>query len=144
MKTTNFEYPYYKIPESVFPTNRCKGNNARRTLVLSEQKDFEENGPLLVKILRAVELDFEQDVSFILMQDGETLSLLSTPEISNYDNLILFGIKPMQVGLASQKSSSLMRLENLTIIVSGSLDKIIKDSNVKKDLWAQLKAVFKS
>jgi DNA polymerase III psi subunit len=128
----------------VFPTNRCKGNNARRTLVLSEQKDFEENGPLLVKILRAVELDFEQDVSFILMQDGETLSLLSTPEISNYDNLILFGIKPAQIGLASRQSSSLLRLENHTIIVSGSLNKITQDAKVKKDLWAQLKAVFKS
>jgi len=143
LKTSNFEYAFYNIPDSVFPIDRCKGNNARRTLVLVEQKDFEVHGVLLTKILRAVELEFERDVSFISLQKNETLSLLNTSTINEYDNVLLFGVKPNQIGLKTQSGSSLLKLETLTIIVSESLDTITKDTSAKRNLWVQLKRVFK-
>ncbi len=144
MKTSNFEYPYYNISDSTFPTHRCIGNNARRTLVLVEQKDFEEHGVLLTKILRAVELDFNQDVSFISMEKDESLSLLSTSSAKDYDNLILFGIEPRQIGLRTNPRLSLLRLENHTVIVSARLSTIATDAKAKRILWDHLKEVFKS
>ena len=143
MNTSNFEYPYYNIPESVFPTNRCIGNNARRTLVLAERNDFEVHGVLLTKILRAVELDFERDVSFLPMEQGEALSILNTSSAKDYDYLLLFGIQPRQIRLLTNSRVSLLKLENHTVIVSSSLSTIAKDAKAKRTLWEHLKDVFK-
>jgi len=142
LKTSNFEYPCYNISDSSFPTHRCIGNNARRTLVLAEQKDFEEHGVLLTKILRAVELDFNQDVSFISMESGESLNLLSTSSAKDYDNLLLFGINPRQIGLMTNARLSLLRLEEHTVIASTQLSTIATDPKAKRILWDHLKEVF--
>lgn len=143
MNTLNFEYPYYNIPGSVFPTNRCLGNNARRTLVLAERYDFEVHGVLLTKILRAVEFDFERDVSFLPMEQDEALCLLNTSSAKDYDYLLLFGIQPSQIGLLTNPRLSLLKLENHTVIVSTDLSTIAKDAKAKRILWEHLKDVFK-
>jgi DNA polymerase III psi subunit len=143
LKTSNFEYPYYNIPETEFPTGRCIGNNARCTLVLVEQKDFEEHGVLLTKILRSVELDFERDISFISMRKDEYLKLLPSSNVNEYDHVLLFGISPDQIGLTVNARRTLLKLEHLTVIVSPPLDTIGKDASAKRILWEHLKNVFR-
>lgn len=143
MNTSNFEYPYYSIPVSAFPTDRCIGNNARRTLVLVDQKDFEEHGVLLTKILRAVELDFKQDVSCIALEKDESLSLLNNASAKDYDHVLMFGIAPRQIGLMTNPRLSMLRLENHIVIASTLLGTIAKDPKAKRILWEHLKDVFK-
>jgi len=144
LKTGNFEYQYYNLSESEFPIDRCIGNNARRALVLAEQKDFQEHSALLKKILRAVNLDFEHDVSFLSMQKDEMLNLLNTTHVTEYNHVLLFGIAPSQIGFKMKPGLDLLKLEALTIIVSATLDSISKDALAKRKLWELLKNVFKS
>lgn len=144
MNTSNFILPYYDIPKSEFPIDRCNGNNAKRTLVLVEQKDFKEHGALLTKILRAVDLDFKEDVSFIALEKGESLSFLNTASVNEYDNVLLFGVAPTQLGLQTNPRLSMIRLENHTIIISTQLSHISIDAKAKRTLWEHLKEVFKS
>ena len=143
MNSSIFEFPYYDISGSEFPINRCKGNNARRTLVLVERTDFEEHGVLLTKILRAVDLDFEQDVSFITLEKDETVGLLNSSIAKQFDYVLLFGIAPRQIGLMTTSRLSMLRLENHTIIVSTLLSMVSKDAKAKRILWSHLKEVFK-
>jgi len=138
-----FEYPYYNISESVFPKDRCIGNNERRTLVLVEQKDFADHGALLTKILRAVDLDFEQDISFIPVEKNERISFLNTSDSKEYENILLFGLEPQQIGLMTNPGQGLLRLEDFTVIVSSPLSAIAKDPVAKRNLWGHLQRVFK-
>lgn len=144
MQSTPFEYPYYDISEHAFPKERIIGNNSKRLLVLSFPDDFDKNGVLLKKILRAVDFDFEQDISFLTVEPNEQIGFMQSVELKNYDTVILFGVTLPQIGLSIQTKRTLFRLENLTLILSQTLGVISENAQAKRELWGHLQQVFKA
>lgn len=140
------KYPYYFWPETPIPWADCAGSNAKRTLILSVSAETAGNLPLLKKILRAIDLDFDEDIHFLYTPDNFQTQLMADPHLGSYRRLILFGISPSQVGIPSRGTAEcqVFHFEKCVCIAAPSLDDIEKKPEQKKVLWSALKMVFQN
>lgn len=139
-------FQYYFWPEEHFPWTHCSGANAKSTLVLSSGSEVAQSLPFLKKILRAVDLDFDQDIHFLSTSADLQIQLLSVPQFDAYEKLLLFGLKPSQIGILSgdHAGCQVFQFERLTCVSAPALAEIEAQAVQKKQLWVALKQVFKN
>lgn len=140
------DFPYYSWPEATLSWSTVQGSNNKRALVICEDSDVAENLPFLKKILRSVDLDFDQDIHFIPVEANLNMHLLSSPGMKAYHNLILFGIQPSQIGIigGDRPGCTMFQFETLTCVASPRLSELNSHSEHKKQLWSALKQLFQS
>lgn len=139
-------FTYYSWPETAFHWSDMQGANGKRALVICEDSDAAENLPFLKKILRSVDLDFDQDIHFTLVKSDVNIQLLSDPKMNAYDNLILFGIQPSQIGIAGgdRTGCTMFQFEKVTCVATPRLSELNANAEHKKQLWSALKQMFQS
>lgn len=140
------KYSYYFWPEMALPWPQCSGANHKNTLVLILDADAEGYLSFLKKILRAVDLDFDEDIHFLPASEHLDIRLISDPQIDAYRNVVLFGIRPSQIGIrdADKAGCCVFQFEKLVCVSAPSLADIEKYPDHKKHLWSALKQVFQS
>ena len=98
----------------------------------------------LKKILRSVDLDFDQDIHFLSVPSDLQSVMISDPQISMYRKVILFGIRPTQIGIHANDSPpcGLFQFEGFDCLTAPTLDEIESTPEYKKQLWDGLKQIF--
>jgi hypothetical protein len=128
------------------PWPQCAGANTKNTLVLILDADAAGYLSFLKKILRAVDLDFDEDIHFLPAPENLETQLMADPQIASYSKLVLFGIRPSQIGIrdADKAGCCVFQFEKLVCVSAPSLADIDKFPNHKKHLWSALKQAFQS
>lgn len=135
--------PYYSLDSVPIPWDHCTGQGLKRTLVMMVQSEYDTHLSLLKKILSAVNLNFETDISFLCLPEGVRYSVLSDPQLHKYDNLMTFGFDLTQLGLENLNTPPcVFHFENITCIIAPSLSSISDKPAMKKALWNILKGTF--
>lgn len=137
-------FSYYFWPDTPFSWSAVQGANHKRVFVICEDSEVAENLPFLKKVLRSVDMDFDQDVHFTLVSPEIKVQLLSDPQMQAYDHLILFGIRPSQIGITGgdKAGCSMFQFEKITCIAAPRLSELNSNADHKKQLWSALKHLF--
>ncbi len=135
----------YNIPEAT-EGNRISTNNIEKSLItiLLKINDYNnESLNFLESIMKAIGFDLNSEC--ILREFKENI-LIDFSKIKDDDNskyLIGFGLKTNQFKTqAIINTEKWNHFDNLSLLLSDSLDKIKNDIKLKKTLWIELKKVF--
>lgn len=124
-------YPVYKIPES--PQQKIH-NHPRWLGIIVGQPVSTADEELLQKICTALHADFTTEVSVIIVQPGEEISLHQYSDLSLF---LSFGVRPSQLGVWIDLSSAgIKMLETYAFILTIPLPDLAKSPMAKKQLWA--------
>jgi DNA polymerase III psi subunit len=110
--------------------------------VLTVEEDIPTHLQFLRKILRAVDLDFDTDIHFLITPAGFRTHLLSDPNLKVYRHVLIFGIPNSHIGLQGgpEPSCAAYTFDQCTCITAPALGKISGNPELKKALWSALKA----
>jgi len=121
------------------------GLNKRNIGFIVFEEHYKSHKELLHKIISAVGLDVENDVSIIeLKTQNARVVLNELYRKSPCKHYFFFGLDVHQLSLQSDlKPHYPMVTENFVIHLSHSLEELATDVEKKKQLWAYLKKIFK-
>lgn len=138
--------PFYTQQSEAIDWDTSTGQNKKHTLVLVVHSDVPGQLTFLKKVLRAVDLDFETDITFLPVSHTQQTRLLSAPRLSEFNSILSFGIDPQNIGLpvARENLPCCMHFEKCIVLCSPALSDVSADSAQKKALWSALKEIFVS
>lgn len=121
------------------------GENNRNISFIVSKNEYESNQDLLYKIIQAVGLNLEKDISIIQLENAKGRIVLNElNRQSTSKHFFVFGLSKKQLGLQSDLHYHHPRVtENFVIHLSYSLDELASNTLKKKELWAYLKKIFK-
>jgi len=136
--------PFYSHDASPIRHEDCTGSNKRNILLIITRQDIPDQIPFVKKVLRAVEIDFDEDIHLYIQEKTTALSVLSDPKVLAHDTLIVFGLKPSQLGIydSDQFSCQICSFEKITCLLAPPLHEIASAPELKKQLWDRLKEIF--
>lgn len=132
----------YPVPNEGPDTDRYKGLNAKRLLVVLAEIEVNSYYDLLSKILRAIGFDIDADINLLVLNPQESVALFSSDIHEQYDRVLLMGVSPRTLGLALDLPIGIQRLEKITVIAGPTLEKVSQDEKVKRAFWSILKTEF--
>jgi len=130
----------YNIPEP----NVAQPKSVNDLVVVLYVQDLEENRTLLEKILTAIKLDIDKDVTIIPIKENESINISKV--INGATKKVLsFGLGPKKLGLnASFAANYLYPTESFFVMLTYGLGKLELDKEKKKALWMALQGAFVS
>lgn len=115
--------------------------DATKSIVVLLHQAKKEELELLGKIFQAVGKNILSDAYVI--NEKEVPSFKTIVQAVEFNKLLVFGLAPQQIGLhVSIGAYQLLHFQNKQILFSHGLTTIATDLNHKKQLWAQLQAMF--
>jgi ATP-dependent protease Clp ATPase subunit len=132
----------FKIPNFDASSISIQGKGTKKLLVICRKQGFSEvQSTALQKMMSAIKYDYENDIFMMTSDENEQISL-SFLDIE-YKDLILFGIKPENIGFnVEYKSHEINRLDSRRLLVFEGLDIVLADNNKKLLLWNKLQEMF--
>ncbi len=132
-----FDFQFYDIPEP-----QVVSGNINEILVIVEKQDYVLKESLLRKILAAVKLDINSQVTFLQLEEGATINLASIAE-DGVQKVFTFGFKPTTLGLnGSFRGYQFYQTASFSILFSHSLKALSEKPAKKKALWTAMQAEF--
>lgn len=129
--------------------NRCKGRNEQKTLVVFQTSETEEELlAFLEKVLAAAQLDLATDILSLILTPGEKFSFIDLCHFFDIQSLLVFGIKPEQLGIHFQiVPYELLRYEGRNYVFLDDLQLIYDErqqggKRMSGELWKVLKTLF--
>lgn len=124
---------------------RISGKNQKNCLVIVSGAGFnEENHAFLAKIFSAVQFDLENDIMLYTWDQTDKTSLVQIMARLPFSTCILFGISPLTLGLKMQiEPWKIIQLSTFSLLYCEPLSKIATDQVMKKNLWENLKQLWK-
>ena len=139
---TNFDdFDKYVFPEAVDHRGHLIGNNQKSILVLClENKLGETNLDLLKKILKAKNIDLNDDALLLTIEEDAEINISRLIREEKIKHLFVFGIHAKQIGINVQwKLYQKFTLSGVQILISHNLEDLSSNQAFKKNLWNQLK-----
>ena len=138
--------PFYSRQATRIEWTSCTGANKQNILLLLTRKEIPAQVPFAKKILRAVNIDFDEDIHFCTHDDVTPISILSDPHVLTHDTVIVFGIRPSQLGIYDRDhlACQICSFENITCLLAPSLQDVAADPELKKKLWDALQEIFRT
>lgn len=131
-----FDFQFYNIPE----TQEVVGE-INEILVIVEKQDYVLKESLLKKILAAVKLDIDSQVTFLQLEEGATINLASKAE--GVKKVFTFGLKPTRLGLNGLfRGYQFYQTATFSILFSHSLKLLSEKPEKKKALWTAMQGEF--
>jgi hypothetical protein len=98
------DFTLYRLPDGSIAQDRITGEGRRHIWLLYEAnpEEAEELSAFLGKILQAAKIDRLRDAKSIRITPGERISLQQIPAWEEASHLLLFGTKPIDLGLNLQ------------------------------------------
>lgn len=131
-----FDFQFYNIPsaQEVY-------SDVKEILVIVENQDYVLKESLLKKILAAVKLDLETQVTFLKLDEGATINLASISE--GVKKVFTFGLKPTRLGLnGAFRGYQFYQSASFSILFSHSLKALAEKPEKKKALWTAMQTEF--
>lgn len=129
------------LAESVITDTLEEGKNL--LVILFKSDTSIENMEGLKKILTAVRLDFDRDVSLRIISDEKSVSLIGLGNQNTFPNVWIFSDKPEQVVINCPKTYyQPIVFENLKVLLAESLQTILTDQKRKVKLWKLLQKMY--
>lgn len=118
------------------------GNGFKRLVVVIDRDNYDaQEAELLHKMMLAIKYNIKEDVFLIEVDKKTSLSLANL--ISVWDNLILFGIPPYNLGLNIQyKPYVILPLEEKNVIYVEDLKSISANNSKKQAIWGLFQKLF--
>lgn len=132
----------FKIPNFDVSSISIQGKGAKKLVVICRKQGFSEvQLTALQKMISAIKYDYENDIFMMTCDENEQISL-SMLNVE-YKDLILFGIKPENIGYnLDYKSQEINKLDKSRLLVFEGLDIVLSDNNKKLLLWNKLQEMF--
>ncbi len=131
-----FDFDVYDLPDS---QNVLADTN--EVLVVVRRDDFLLQETLLKKILTAVKLDLDTQVTFLQLEEGAVINLATAARQAK--KVFTFGLKPTQLGLnGGFRGYRFYKTESFSLLFSHSLKDLSEKPAKKKALWDAMKAEF--
>ena len=132
----------FKIPNFDVSSISIQGKGAKKLVVICRKQGFSEvQLTALQKMISAIKYDYENDIFMLTCDENEQISL-SMLNV-DYKDLILFGIKPENIGYnLDYKSQEINKLDKSRLLVFEGLDIVLSDNNKKLLLWNKLQEMF--
>jgi len=118
-------------------------NPKKLCLVLHEQHDTKGCHDFLEKVFNAVQLDFEKQISKVVLKNENGFSLTSTSIFEQHEIWICLGVLPKSLGLNIQvdKYTPATFQSNHLLWTDDPLE-IMENPVLKKQLWVSLQKLF--
>jgi hypothetical protein len=136
--------PFYTQETTKIRLEGCTGLNKKNILLITTKAEIPDQLPFLKKVMRAVDIDFDEDLHFCISEDDLSVTALSDERVLAYDKLISFGFHASQLGIQDKDlpSSVVCYFERITCLIAPLLRDIAEEPRQKKQLWSALKEVF--
>jgi len=120
-----------------------KDNPQKVCLVYHSEHDTNECHAFLEKVFKAIKLDFEMQVSKVILMNANGFSLSNSAIFEQHEIWICLGIAPKYLGLNIEtvKYGPISFLGNKLLWTDDPLE-ILEDPNLKKQLWVSLQKLF--
>lgn len=137
-----FKNTLFKIPNFELSSISIQGKGAKKLLVICRKQGFSEvQSTALQKMISAIKYDYENDIYFVTCDEKDHIPI-SMFDLE-YKDLILFGIKPENIGYnVEYKTQEINRLDSRRLLVFEGLDIVLADNNKKLLLWNKLQEMF--
>lgn len=136
--------PIFVTPEPESILEDTQGENHKKVLVVCQ--DTEANPELLgllKKILGAVQLDIDKDITLLRAKKGTSYSFIGARTKIAFERMLVFGLPPTQLGLNIQTQTyAIITIENCQLLFSDALTLIASDKRLKAALWSNLQLLF--
>ncbi len=120
-----------------------KSNQANVLVVLRDNDYNEEEAKLLKKIINATGTDFEKEIILLKLKDEESIYLFDVLTSLKVNQVIVFGLNSNALGLnLIPKKYEIFSVSGQNVLLSDSLNVLLKDEQSKKSLWQSLKIFF--
>lgn len=137
-----FKNTLFKIPNFELSSISIQGKGAKKLLVICRKQGFSEvQSTALQKMISAIKYDYENDIYLVTCDEKDHIPI-SMFDLE-YKDLILFGIKPENIGYnVEYKTQEINRLDSRLLLVFEGLDIVLADNNKKLLLWNKLQEMF--
>lgn len=133
----------YRINESQ-SAPKVTGKGEKGLLIIIQSMDKAKNIATLEGLVKAINLDIEEDVSIVSVEDT-FISLNSLISSGKYSTVILVGITPDQIGFTiNAQPYFFYKMEGFSILLTDSLSDMNADKAKKMKFWQNLQARFLS
>lgn len=141
MNTYNEDQVYQLIDTDPNDLN-IMGQGKKKLLILALMENSHESDLATIKkLVAAIKHDFESDLYFTWLQPKDKLSLSGLK--LNYNRLLLFGVKPEDIGLnINYQTNTIIKMEDLSLIATDSIIQLNANPKVKTALWEKLQVLF--
>jgi len=132
----------FKIPNFDLSSISIQGKGVKKLLVICRKQGFSEvQSTALQKMISAIKYDYENDIFLVTCDENDEIPI-SMLDLE-YKDLILFGIKPENMGYnVTYKVQEINRLDSRRLLVFEGLDIVLADNNKKLALWNKLQEMF--
>ena len=131
-----FDFKFYDIAEPQEVTGQI-----HEILVVVEKEDYILKESLLKKILAAVKLDIEQQVTFLQLEKGAAINLSRISD--GVKKVFTFGMKPTRLGMhGAFRGYQFYQTATFSILFSHSLKVLSDNPEKKKALWNAMQTEF--
>lgn len=139
----------FSLPETEKQAFEGFGNDNKAILLILRVKEWDQElKTFLGKILKAVDLDIEEDIYCINITNHSSISFSRLPGKNNYQNIICFGLAPTEIGLTVDcKMYQPFVLSNKNWLFAHNLQDIFEERQQGKKqmagaLWNAMKQLF--
>ena len=122
---------------------RSSDNPRKLCLVYSSAFSTEECYSFLNKVFKAVEIDFNKEVSKLELEDESGISISQHPCYQEHELLISFGPSLQNLGLkVASKKYHPFEFNNKKLLWVNNPKVILDNPSLKKQLWLNLQEMF--
>ncbi len=140
-----FTDPIFVTPQPESFLEDAVGNNQKKVLVICQDpKQQTELLDFLKKILGAIDLDIDNDISLLKAKKGSLYSFIGARNKIAFDKMLVFGLPAADLGLnIKAQPYKIINIENCQLLFSDGLAAITSDKKLKGALWSSLQLLFK-
>lgn len=123
---------------------QAEGNYAQKVLILMLQEPaFVNWRSFLEKLIGAAGLNLSNDTLLVALQNSEQTSIASLLKSKQPDQVLVFGIRPEQMGMyLSIEKYHPVFFSNTQFLFADSLAMLEPDKNLKMKMWTAMKTLF--
>jgi len=140
LETNIFSIPVVSLKSSENLQNlQIPSNPSGFTIVLNTRFDTKEYQIFLEKVFQAVGLDYNDQITKIVLDESDQFSLSDHSIFANIQKLIFFGVSPISCGINYHLPPyKMVDYDQRKYLFADYLDAIISSPNLKKDFWIAL------
>ena len=121
-----------------------RSDNPQALIIVFKESNCDTDYSFLIRILQAVDLQLDTHCNLYEMNKKEDISLQYSYNNKAVEIVLFFGISPKKAGLQNDwKMYRPYLIGDTYFVYADDLQRIENDANLKKNLWAVLKFVFK-
>jgi len=144
LNVKGFGFQIVAFNEQEIELTKASSSNSLKTTVVLKSEDLNDiNSDLLKKILKAVDLNFPEEVMILKYSGNKPFRITDILKTSQTEVCLCFGFTPQELGLNLDITKySIFECQPTKSLFANGLSGLNQNSNEKKLLWVALKEIF--